>query len=113
MSSDGEQPKNEAGFNLNSSVPAVSPSSLPSTSGNGAAAAAAAAAVPSDALDLPGVPHRWRIVIMMAVAFVLCNMDKVRCTSNYQVARGSLLVRLFILGSTRGNPPGWWHGINA
>ena len=24
-----------------------------------------------------GLPHRWRIVFMMAVAFVLCNMDKV------------------------------------
>eukprot|EP00775_Hariotina_reticulata_P003301 gene3301-3577_t len=24
-----------------------------------------------------GLPHRWRIVLMMAVAFVLCNMDKV------------------------------------
>ena len=74
VSNEGQQPKNEAGFNLNNSVPAVTPSSLPSTSGNGAAAAA----VPSDALDLPGMPHRWRIVTMMAVAFVLCNMDKVR-----------------------------------
>ena len=25
----------------------------------------------------PKVPHRWRITIMMALAFVLCNMDKV------------------------------------
>ena len=25
----------------------------------------------------PKVPHRWRVTIMMAVAFVLCNMDKV------------------------------------
>ena len=24
-----------------------------------------------------GIPHRWRVVIMMAAAFVLCNMDKV------------------------------------
>ncbi|KAL6755902.1 carbohydrate transporter [Haematococcus lacustris] len=24
-----------------------------------------------------GLPHRWRVVCMMAVAFVLCNMDKV------------------------------------
>lgn len=24
-----------------------------------------------------GMPHRWKVVIMMAVAFVLCNMDKV------------------------------------
>jgi hypothetical protein len=24
-----------------------------------------------------GLPHRWRITFMMAVAFVLCNMDKV------------------------------------
>jgi len=25
----------------------------------------------------PKVPHRWRVTIMMALAFVLCNMDKV------------------------------------
>ena len=25
----------------------------------------------------PRIPHRWRIVGMMALAFVLCNMDKV------------------------------------
>ena len=25
----------------------------------------------------PRIPHRWRVVFMMAVAFVLCNMDKV------------------------------------
>jgi len=27
----------------------------------------------------PRVPHRWRVTIMMALAFVLCNMDKA-CT---------------------------------
>jgi len=27
-----------------------------------------------------GLAHRWRIVFMMAVAFVLCNMDKVSIT---------------------------------
>ena len=27
------------------------------------------------------VPHRWRVVIMMALAFVLCNMDKVLACS--------------------------------
>ena len=27
----------------------------------------------------PRIPHRWRIVGMMALAFVLCNMDKVQC----------------------------------
>ncbi len=25
-----------------------------------------------------GIPHRWRVVFMMMMAFVLCNMDKVR-----------------------------------
>lgn len=25
-----------------------------------------------------GIPHRWKVVTMMAVAFVLCNMDKVK-----------------------------------
>eukprot|EP00878_Enallax_costatus_P024452 GHUV01026092.1.p1 GENE.GHUV01026092.1~~GHUV01026092.1.p1 ORF type:complete len:211 (+),score=26.95 GHUV01026092.1:430-1062(+) len=41
-------------------------------------------AVPSAANDAAPVaasggfvPHRWRIVLMMATAFVLCNMDKV------------------------------------
>jgi MFS transporter, ACS family, solute carrier family 17 (sodium-dependent inorganic phosphate cotransporter), other len=29
------------------------------------------------AATLATVPHRWRLVAMMAVAFVLCNMDKV------------------------------------
>lgn len=23
------------------------------------------------------IPHRWRIVAMMSLAFILCNMDKV------------------------------------
>lgn len=27
----------------------------------------------------PRIPHRWRVTIMMALAFVLCNMDKVSC----------------------------------
>lgn len=39
--------------------------------------ASAAAAVPAE-VPAGGVAHRWRIVFMMAVAFVLCNMDKVR-----------------------------------
>lgn len=29
-----------------------------------------------------GIPHRWKVVTMMAVAFVLCNMDKVEPSSN-------------------------------
>lgn len=52
---------------VNGAVPA-------SASLAGAQAASAAADAP---LDLAGLPHRWRIVIMMAVGFVLCNMDKV------------------------------------
>lgn len=28
--------------------------------------------------DSSSVPHRWRLVIAMALGFVLCNMDKVR-----------------------------------
>jgi hypothetical protein len=38
--------------------------------------AAAAAAGLAPIYD-KGLPHRWRITFMMAVAFVLCNMDKV------------------------------------
>jgi hypothetical protein len=40
-------------------------------------------AAPNDSIEPPppdgegGIPHRWRVVIMMAAAFVLCNMDKV------------------------------------
>lgn len=52
------------------------------------AAAAAAAADPTAGKDTPpaptsgkndkgGVPHRWQVVGMIAVAFILCNMDKV------------------------------------
>ncbi len=32
---------------------------------------------PPDNKPEPRIPHRWRIVGMMALAFVLCNMDKV------------------------------------
>lgn len=40
--------------------------------GGGAAAEAAPAAAESG-----GIPHRWQVVGMMALSFVLCNMDKV------------------------------------
>jgi hypothetical protein len=43
----------------------------------------AAAAMPAEASG-GGVAHRWRIVFMMAVAFVLCNMDKVRNSTALQ-----------------------------
>jgi hypothetical protein len=48
------------------------------------AAQAAADAERNAALRAPaeqekgGVPHRWKVVSMMALSFVLCNMDKVR-----------------------------------
>ena len=32
---------------------------------------------PPDKKPEPRIPHRWRIVGMMSLAFVLCNMDKV------------------------------------
>lgn len=44
--------------------------------GDGTAAAAASAAPPAE--QQGGVPHRWKVVGMMALSFVLCNMDKVR-----------------------------------
>ena len=34
-------------------------------------------APPPDNKPQPRIPHRWRIVGMMGLAFVLCNMDKV------------------------------------
>jgi hypothetical protein len=40
-----------------------------------AAAGALSAAAP---LQRGGVPHRWQVVGMMALAFVCCNMDKVK-----------------------------------
>lgn len=33
---------------------------------------------PAAASEKKGLPQRWRVTIMMAVSFVLCNMDKVR-----------------------------------
>ena len=52
---------------------------------NGALGSPSSAAVPAAAavedglapIYAKGFPHRWRITFMMAVAFVLCNMDKV------------------------------------
>jgi hypothetical protein len=41
---------------------------------NGAVSSAAAVA---PEVQQGGIAHRWRIVLMMATAFVLCNMDKV------------------------------------
>lgn len=53
-------------------LPLASGEDLPST----AAAAPTAEAVPAE--EQGGVPHRWQVVTMMALAFVCCNMDKVR-----------------------------------
>lgn len=39
----------------------------------------------------PRIPHRWRIVLMMALAFVLCNMDKV-CLLHMLFVRLRILV---------------------
>lgn len=36
------------------------------------------AAAPAAEQQQGGVPHRWQVVGMMALSFVLCNMDKVR-----------------------------------
>jgi hypothetical protein len=40
-------------------------------------AAAELAAAPAQQQGF--IAHRWRIVLMMSMAFVLCNMDKVSC----------------------------------
>lgn len=44
----------------------------------GAASGTPAATAEAAAEQQAGVPHRWRVVGMMALSFVLCNMDKVR-----------------------------------
>lgn len=62
-----------------SDSPAAAGQTAAGSSSNGDASAgslqpgAAAAAKPAQG----GMPHRWRVVAMIAVAFVLCNMDKV------------------------------------
>jgi hypothetical protein len=50
------------------------PSTAASRDAAGAVAVAKAAAAEDEA---GGVPHRWQVVGMMALSFVLCNMDKV------------------------------------
>ena len=35
-----------------------------------------------------GIPHRWRVVAMMAAGFVLCNMDKVWLWPSYLPGAG-------------------------
>lgn len=47
----------------------------------------------------PRVPHRWRVVIMMALAFVLCNMDKVSC-AQFSARRAILASCLCSLAKT-------------
>jgi hypothetical protein len=59
---------------------------------NGAQVIPSPAAVPAAAADVDGLapiykkglPHRWRITVMMAIAFVLCNMDKVRSVTQHK-----------------------------
>ncbi|KAI8468510.1 MAG: carbohydrate transporter [Monoraphidium minutum] len=52
-----------------------------SVESNGASAGALSAESPPGSNASPvanqAIPHRWRLVAMMSVAFVLCNMDKV------------------------------------
>lgn len=49
-----------------------------SASSNENAVPAESAAAANVAANNGFIPHRWRIVLMMSMAFVLCNMDKVR-----------------------------------
>jgi MFS family permease len=55
-----------------------------------------------------GLPHRWRLVTMMAVAFVLCNMDKVRCARAGGQRRRR--VARCALRSGSAFPPADWFG---
>lgn len=63
---DGSTPSNGAKPGANGAV-------VPGHAAGGSPTAAAVA----PEVQQGGVAHRWRIVFMMAVAFVLCNMDKV------------------------------------
>lgn len=67
---------------LPSGVPAISNgkqngSSALGASNSGDAVPAAGSAATPTAPSSGFIPHRWRIVLMMSMAFVLCNMDKV------------------------------------
>lgn len=68
--------------NLPGGVPAISngkqngTSALGASNSGDAVPAAGSAATPT-APTGGFIPHRWRIVLMMSMAFVLCNMDKV------------------------------------
>lgn len=48
-----------------------------SAAGSEAAIAASSATHIAEGTSQGFIAHRWRIVLMMAMAFVLCNMDKV------------------------------------
>ena len=45
----------------------------------------------------PRIPHRWRVVLMMALAFVLCNMDKVYSSACKPIAFRCLIHCLLLL----------------
>ena len=70
VTSGAESSSNGAGPGLRRAEPATGPQG---GSGGGGSSNGAG---PED--KQPRVPHRWRVVGMMALAFVLCNMDKVR-----------------------------------
>lgn len=61
---------------LGSSMDEADLATVPYQAAPGGVAAADAGAPP---LAPGGIPHRWKVVSMMAASFVLCNMDKVNC----------------------------------
>jgi ACS family sodium-dependent inorganic phosphate cotransporter len=66
----------KAGKASNKSSTVVAPVETPEVLAAVGAAAEPVAAESSSTEDL-GAPHRWQVVGMMALSFVLCNMDKV------------------------------------
>lgn len=70
VTSGAESSSNGAGPGLRQAEPATGPQG--GSGGGGSSNGAGPEEKP------PRVPHRWRVVGMMALAFVLCNMDKVR-----------------------------------
>lgn len=56
----------------------------------------------------PRIPHRWRIVGMMALAFVLCNMDKVYSTMALSLKHGPLIETVLTSFWGRANAIVWF-----
>lgn len=80
VTSGSESSSNGAGPGLRQAEPATGPQ------GGGGGGGSSNGSGPEE--KQPRVPHRWRVVGMMALAFVLCNMDKVQAPRSHALAVG-------------------------